>query len=244
MDKPTKPGASSGPTPTRLAPRWETEARDRLKTAIRRFGKPLQELAGRDANEGDTRLLITDFLCDALGFDKYADLTTEYAVKGEFADYGIRVDKDLIAFLEVKRIATKLNAKHLRQVEMYAVNEGVEWVILSNGAQWQAYHLDVTGGLPILIDLVLDVDLLGEGTAPQKAEQLFYLTRESLKRNQINDLWQRTRATSPKSLAQILLSESVIDAARKELKRKTGHRLEAEEIAAILKQGVIREDCF
>jgi hypothetical protein len=40
-------------------------------------------LADRDANEGDTRLLVTDFLCDGLGFDKYSDLTTEYQVKGE-----------------------------------------------------------------------------------------------------------------------------------------------------------------
>jgi hypothetical protein len=57
----------------------------------------------RDANEGDTRLLVTDMLCEGFGFDKYTELTTEYRVKGEFADYGIRLDKDLIAFLEVKR---------------------------------------------------------------------------------------------------------------------------------------------
>ena len=67
------------------APKWEAEARDRLRTAIRRFSKPLADLVARDANEGDTRLLVTDFLCDGLGFDKYADLTTEYQVKGDLA---------------------------------------------------------------------------------------------------------------------------------------------------------------
>ena len=67
----------------RSAPKWEAEARDRLKGAIRRYSKPLADLVARDANEGDTRLLVTDFLCDGLGFDKYADLTTEYQVKGE-----------------------------------------------------------------------------------------------------------------------------------------------------------------
>src|SRR6266536_867060 len=108
----------------RAAPKWELGTRDRVKAAIRKFSKPLAELAARDANEGDTRLLVTDFLCDGLGFDKYADLTTEYQVKGEFADYGVRIDKELVAFIEVKRIATKLAPKHLRQVEMYAVNEG------------------------------------------------------------------------------------------------------------------------
>jgi hypothetical protein len=79
--------------PPRTAPKWELEGRERLKAAIRRFTKPLADLANRDANEGDTRLLVTDFLCDGLGFDKYSDLTTEYQVKGEFADYGVRIDQ-------------------------------------------------------------------------------------------------------------------------------------------------------
>jgi hypothetical protein len=162
----------------RSAPKWEADARDRLRAAVRRFSKPLADLVARDANEGDTRLLVTDFLCDGLGFDKYADLTTEYQVKGEFADYGLRIDRDLVGFIEVKRVATKLSTKHLRQVEMYAVNEGVEWVILTNGSVWQVYH--ITGGLPVVIDLGLEVDLLGDEPPAQKVNQLFYLSRESL----------------------------------------------------------------
>src|SRR6266545_4574915 len=82
--------ATKKPAP-RSAPKGEREARDRLKAAIRRFSRPLADLAARDANEGDTRLLVTDFLCDALGYDKYAD------------------------------------------------NEGVEWIILTNGAVWRVY---------------------------------------------------------------------------------------------------------
>jgi hypothetical protein len=170
--------ATKKPKP-RGAPKWETEARDRLRAAIRRFSKPLADLVARDANEGDTRLLVTDFLCDGLGFDKYADLTTEYRVKGEFADYGLRIDRELVAFIEVKRVATKLSTRHLRQVEMYAVNEGVEWIILTNGAVWQVYH--ITGGLPVAIDLALEVDLLGEEPPAHKGNQLFYLSREALK---------------------------------------------------------------
>jgi predicted type IV restriction endonuclease len=181
-------------------PKWESVARERMKAAIKKFSKPLTDLVARDANEGDTRLLVTDMLCEGFGFDKYSELTTEYRVKGEFADYGIRLDKDLIAFLEVKRVATKLAAKHLRQVETYAVNEGVEWVILTSGVVWQVYH--ITGGLPIVVDLALDVDLFGEETLAQKANQLYYLTKESLKRRQIDSLWHAKRATSPKSLAR------------------------------------------
>jgi predicted type IV restriction endonuclease len=228
--------------PSRSGPKWEIEARDRLRTAIRRFSKPLADLVDRDANEGDTRLLVTDFLCDGLGFDKYADLTTEYQVKGEFADYGLRLERDLVAFIEVKRVATKLAAKHLRQVEMYAVNEGVEWVILTNGAVWQVYHL--TAGLPVVIDLAIEVDLLSDQTVAQKANQLFYLTRESLKRWQIDALWKTKRATSPRSLADTVLSETVAEAVRKELRRRTGQNVEATEIARLLRETVLRVECL
>ncbi len=224
------------------APKWETEARERVRSSLRKFSKPLQDLVNRDANEGDTRLIVTDFLEHALGYDKYEELTTEYGVKGEFADYGIRIDKELIAFVEVKRVATKLAAKHLRQVEMYAVNEGVEWMILTNGVEWRAYHL--TGGLPVEIDLALDVNLLGEATPTQKANQLFYLSRESLKRRQIDDLWKARRAQSPKSLAKVLASDAVTEAIRKELRRTTGQKVERVEIARLLKETVVRPECF
>jgi predicted type IV restriction endonuclease len=99
-------------------------------------------------------------------------------------------------------------------VESYAVNEGVEWVILTSGVVWQVYH--ITGGLPIVVDLALDVDLFGEETLAQKANELYYLTRESLKRRQIDTLWQAKRATSPKSMAKVLCSENVLTAIRKD----------------------------
>jgi len=223
-------------------PKWETTARERVKVSIRRYSKPLADLLARDANEGDTRLLVTDILEHALGFDKYEDLTTEYGVKGEFADYGIRIDKELLAFVEVKRVSTKLSAKHLRQVEMYAVNEGVEWMILTSGVEWRAYHL--TGGLPVQIDLALDVNLLGDETPTQKANQLFYLTRESLKKRQIDELWKAKRATSPKSLAAVVGSEPVATAVRKELKRRTGQNLVTADIIRLLRETVMKPECL
>lgn len=35
--------------------KWESEAKAQVIAAVRRFGKPLQNLLSRDANEGDTR---------------------------------------------------------------------------------------------------------------------------------------------------------------------------------------------
>lgn len=237
----SKPAAEPKASVPRGAPKWEIDARERVRAAIKKYSRPLADLLARDANEGDTRLLVTDFLCDGLGYDKYEDLTTEYNVKGDFADYGVRIDKQLTAFIEVKRVATKLNGRHLRQVEMYAVNEGVEWLILTNGSAWQVFH--VTGGLPVVIDLAFEVDLLGDETAAAKAGKLFYLSRDALKRRQLDELWKTKAATSPKSLGAALLSEPMLDALRKDVRRATGFNVEVAELRRILATEVLRPEC-
>ena len=125
---------------------------------------------------------------------------------------------------------------------MYAVNEGVEWLILTNGQHWQVYHL--TGGLPVIVDLAFDVNLLGDETITQKANQLFYISQESLKRRQIDELWKAKRATGPKSLADVLASPAVVEAVRKELRRTTKQNVDVDDLARLLKETVIRTECF
>ncbi|MBL0705137.1 type I restriction enzyme HsdR N-terminal domain-containing protein [Sinomonas cellulolyticus] len=216
-----QPGSKAPAVRPRLkVPRWEEAAREQTLAAVRKFADPLRALLERDANEGDTRLLITDLLCEGLGYDKYADLTTEYMVRQDFADYGVRIDRQLVAFIEVKRVSQKLNERHLRQVQMYAVNEGIEWMVLTNGQIWQVYHL--TGGLPVVVDLALDVDLLGPESAETKASKLFYLHHESLKRRQIEEVWRHSAATAPELLLDVILSEPVLDLVRREVKKRTG----------------------
>jgi len=221
-------------------PKWEAEARERVKTGIRRFTKPLNDLIERDANEGDTRMLVNRFLTDVLGYDEFSELTTEYSVKGEFADYGIRIDKQLVAFIEVKRCTQKLGARHLRQVQMYAVNEGVEWMILTNGQVWQVWHL--TGGLPVVLDLAMEVDLLGPDSLAVKSDHLFAISKEAIKRRYLDELWRAKAATSPRSLSTVVLSEAVLEAVRKELRRQTGHNCDSAELGKILAADVLRAD--
>jgi predicted type IV restriction endonuclease len=223
--------------PKPIVPVWETNVRERLKN-LRHFQKPLHDLMVRDANEGDTRLLVTDILCEVLGYNKYSDLTTEYMVRGEFADYGIKFDGKVKVFIEVKRIGTKLNYRHMRQVEMYAVNEGVEWMILTNGAVWEVYHL--TAGLPIGIDCVLAIDLLDQDAKLRQQEnKLFYLSKESFSRNQIEQLFQHTKASSPESLLKAIMDESSLDAIRKSIKRDTGFAIETYEVKRLILDNVI-----
>jgi predicted type IV restriction endonuclease len=231
------PIAPSGPKVSK----WETDARDRLKVGIKKFAKPLADFIARDVNEADTRFLVTDFLCEALGYDKFADLTAEFATKTEFADYGLRVDKQLTALIEVKRVTTKLVEKHLRQVELYGANSAVEWLVLTNAAQWQVYHLDAS--LPLTVELVFEIDLLGPETPAKKADRLFAVTKEGMRHKIIDEVWKAKRATSPKAIARALTSEAVITAVRKELRRETDYAASDEEILGLVK-ATLRPECL
>ena len=58
-NEPVAPAIPKVPVP-KAAPKWETDARERIKAAVRGVSKPLTGLLERDANEGDTRHLVTD----------------------------------------------------------------------------------------------------------------------------------------------------------------------------------------
>jgi predicted type IV restriction endonuclease len=227
--------APSGP------PKWESTAKDRIKSGLTKVAKPIEALRSRDAVEADTRLLVTDVLCDLLGYDKYDDLTAEYQVKGEFADYGVRIEKQLVAFVEIKRVSQKLNATHLRQVENYALKNGVSWAILTNAQHWQVYHVQAVSGEQSELTLVVEVDLLDSAVkANEKVERLFLFSREGIQRGRLDNFWREKFATSSKALRPILLSNPVIDEIRKELWRSTKLRIESAELRAAL-EGMIPE---
>ena len=230
------PARATPPAALPKSPKWEIDARERVKVGIRKFSKPLADFFARDVNEADTRLLITDFLCEVLGYDKYSDVTAEFAIKGDFADYGLRIDKQLVALIEAKRATTKLSPKHLRQIEDYGVREGVDWLILTNGSHWQVYRLGRT--VPIVVDLAIEVDLLGTDQPSKKADRLFPMTRDGIKHGVLEDVWKAKRATSPKAIARVLTSPAVVTAVRKELRRQTEYSATDDEVLGFIRRTV------
>jgi hypothetical protein len=242
MEAPLTPAPIAAPAIERpTTPKWETDARERVKAGIRKFSKPLADFVARDVNEADTRLLITDFLCEVLGYDKYSDVTAEFAIKGDFADYGLRIDKQLVALIEAKRATTKLSPKHLRQVVDYGVREGVDWLILTNGGHWQVYHLGRV--VPIVVDLATEVDLLGTDQPSKKADRLFPITRDGMKHGVMDEVWKAKRATTPKAIARVLIAPAVVTAVRKELRRQTEYSATDEEILGLVR-ATISPECL
>jgi len=206
----------------------EEKVKQRIKAGHSKIAKRLQDAQAADLNEADTSALVAHILQTLLGYDPLDDLTQQYKVRGLFADYGVKIDGQLVAFVEVKSARTVLNERHLRQVEQYATNQGIDWLILTNASRWQVYHVTFTK--PISRDLVVDVDLTA-APAAQIADDLYYLSKESLRRAEVERVWRERTAVGPCNLLKVLFSAPVLDRIRKELRSITGYNPSPEDLA-------------
>jgi predicted type IV restriction endonuclease len=217
----------------------EEKAKDRIKEALRKYVAFLETAKERNFGEADTSGIVHDMLPDVLGYNKYQEVTQEYRVKGQYADYAVKVDGDIRFFVEVKAVGTALKPDHLRQVTAYAVNEGVDWAVLTNGPVWQVYHIAFEK--PINVELVFEVDLLSADRAGV-VDLLYLISREAVLKDALSKYWADKLAVSAPNVVRALLSDDVINEMRKEFKRLTGYRLSPEEIRGLLLSQVVRPD--
>ncbi|MDI6632248.1 MAG: type I restriction enzyme HsdR N-terminal domain-containing protein [Thermoanaerobacteraceae bacterium] len=109
---------------------------DRLKRGIKRYQPILSSAKSRDVNESDTVTIIKDILSDVFGYDKYSEITSEYSIRGTYCDLAIKIDNELRMLIEAKAIGSELKDGFVKQAVDYAANQGIEWVVLTNGDIW------------------------------------------------------------------------------------------------------------
>lgn len=215
---------------------------DRLAAGLKRFKPVLESAKSRDVNESDTSMIVTDMLAEVFGFDKYAEVTREYAIRGTYCDLATKIDGKLQTLIEVKPIGIDLRENHVKQAVDYAANQGVEWVILTNGQYWKVFS--VSFSKPISADLVLDLDILALQPNDEDAhEDLFLLSKEGIQRSGLDAYNDQLRVRSKFNLAAIILSDTILHAIRRELKRIAPDvRISVEEIKDALGHEVIKRD--
>ena len=154
------------------------------------FAKDIQEL-----DESGTRIMVNHILTDLLGYRSLEEIKTEYMIKGTYADYVVQIDGDRHFLVEVKALSLALSNKHLRQAIEYAANEGVEWVVLTNGRILQLYK--VIFAQPIDSKMVFQINLSSPETAKGCLECLQFLHRDSVVKKGLNQLWNNFDADVP-----------------------------------------------
>ena len=95
----------------------------------------------RDVGESDTVTIVTDMLAEIFGYDKYSEITSEHAIKGTYCDLAIKLEGGNQSIIEVKAVGLGLKDQHVKQAVDYAANQGVEWVVLTNGVTWRVYKV-------------------------------------------------------------------------------------------------------
>jgi len=217
---------------------------DRLAAGLKRFKPVLEAAKDRDVNESDTSMIVTDMLAEIFGFDKYAEVTREYAIRGTYCDLATKIEGQLQTLVEVKAIGIGLRENHVKQAVDYAANQGVEWVILTNGLHWKVFS--VSFSKPISADLVLDLDIMAMSPSDEDAiEDLFLLSKEGIQRSGLDAYNDQLKVRNKFNLAALILSDPILHTIRRELKRISPDvRISVEEIKAALSHEVIKRDAI
>jgi hypothetical protein len=189
-----------------------------------------------------TLLLIKDMLADVFGYDKYAEVTSEYAIRGTFCDLATKIDGVLQTLIEVKAIGMELKESHVKQAVDYAANQGVDWVLLTNGINWRVYH--IIFAKPIDQELVLDIDFCALNTrSDADLERVYLWCKEGWIKSALGEYHTQRQALSRFFIGATILTEPVLSAIRKELRRVSPEvRIETEQIQDVLTKEVIKRE--
>ena len=215
---------------------------ERLTNETRKFQKVLQAANVRDINESDTVLIITDMLSNIFGFDKYAEITSEYAIRGTYCDLSVKLDDKVKYLIEVKAIGLDLKESHLRQAVGYGAQHGIQWVVLTNGINWELYRIKFER--PVDHDLLCTFNFL-ELNPRKKEDQdiLFLLCKEGLSKAVIEEYHEHIKSVNKFIIGAILQSEVGLNMSRRELRRVSpGIRVDTDEIREIILGEVLKRE--
>lgn len=215
---------------------------ERLATGIKRFQPILSAAKARDVGEADTVTIIKDMLSDLFGYDKYSELTSEFAIRGTYCDLATKIDGVLQTLIEAKAIGLDLKDQHVKQAVDYAANQGVEWVLLTNGMCWRVYH--ITFAKPIDHELVVDIDFSNLNPRLESdLELLFLWCKEGWQKSALGEYNTQKQALSRFFIGAMIQSDPVLDVIRRELRRMSPDvRIDTEQIKDVLVNEVIKRE--
>jgi len=215
---------------------------ERIVNGVKKYQPILAAAKTRDVGETDTVTIIKDMLADVFGYDKYTELTSEFQIRGTYCDLAIKLDNRLTILIEVKAIGIELKEVHVKQAVDYATNAGVDWVILTNGCRWCVYHVFFTR--PVTTELVVDVDFTAINPKQEsQIEAVSLWCKEAWQKSLLGEFHSQKQALSRFSLGSMILTDTVIDVIRRELRRVSPDvKISPDQIRQVLTEEVLKRD--
>ncbi len=209
---------------------------------IKKFLPILNNAKTRDVNESDTVIIITDMLSEIFGYDKYSEITSEFTVRSTYCDLAIKIDGKLAFLLEVKAIGLELKDSFIKQAVDYAANQGIDFVVLTNGILWKVYKISFSK--PIDQELVFEFDFLNlNNKSSDDIEKLSLLSKEGWLKSFLYDYHSQKQALSKFFLGALILSDSVTDIIRRELRKISPDvKVTSEQIKEVISKEVLKRE--
>jgi predicted type IV restriction endonuclease len=223
-----------------MPPKYLDDAKARVQSQLKKFIQIVNQAKQRNLNEADTRDIVKAMISELLGFDPFFEVTGEFSIKGQFADFAVKTGEQIKFFVEVKSVDTKLDEKHLFQVIGYAANHGVEWAVLTNADRWVVYRL--FSGDDKRTETILDFTLTGEKGQTSPAECFLMFSKEGFRQSLLHGHWTNLQALHPLRIASMLCSPEVNYVLRREIQKASGIKFSEEAICNIVLNQVLRGD--
>lgn len=214
----------------------------RIKSNLNKYKRILRSARDKDINEADTVRIVNDILTDVMGYDKYSEITSEYAIRGTYCDLAIEIEDTVHFLIEVKRIGVALKEQHMRQALEYASREGIEYVVLTNGADWDIYRVVLKK--QVLTEQIFSLNFIDITPKNRKVmEQIFSISREGIEKTAIQEIHEEKRVTNRYTIAGLITSEPILTALKREI-RKISKRVKVDDtlVLDILRNGVLKRD--
>lgn len=219
--------------------------KDRITAGVKKFQPILRKAQSADINESDTVTIITDMLCDIFGYDKYENITSEFAIKKTFCDLAIKLDGKVPLLLECKSAGIDLKDDHVRQATNYAADAGIEWVVLTNGILWKVFKIIFSK--PVEKQLVYEFNFCELNAKKQSdIELLYYLCIEAFaksSKNSLEDLHAQKQIFNKNIVGQIMLTDTMITSLRRYIKNLYPDvKIENDELYALVFNEILKRD--
>lgn len=215
---------------------------DRFKKTVPRFQKVLAIAKDRDVNESDTVAILNDILGEVFGFDKYLEVTSEFAIRSTYCDLAIKVDGKTQFLIEAKAIGIELKETHVKQAIDYGANHGVQWVVLTNGLDWRVYRIRFEQ--PINFDLVFSFDFTTLSASTQKDQVMLYtLSKEGLAKEVRELFYEKVQSVNRYVIGQLIVADPVTSVIRRELRKLAdGMQVDMDEVCELLRKQVLKRE--
>ena len=214
-----------------------------FKKKYQDYKKILLKGKSNDINESDTVDIIASMLVDLFGYDRFEDITREYAIKGTYCDLALKIDKKVKILIEVKAIGIELKENHIRQAVSYGATEGISWIILTNGINWKLFKLIHTDRVEENLVYNIYFDNINLRKESSEIDQMFLISKLGFSKGLVESVFEQQQLVNKYNIGSILMSDKVANAVKSQLKTlNSSIKVNNDEVKMIIENDIIKRE--